>query len=34
MTAASICSDFINSTAQIVEMLINIDSPITLILRL
>lgn len=34
MTAASICSDFINSAAQIVEMLINIDSSMTVILRL
>lgn len=33
MTAASICSDFINSAAQTVEMLINIDTSVTGILR-
>lgn len=32
MTAASICSDFINSAAQIVEKLINIDTSVTGIL--
>lgn len=34
MTAASFCSDFISSAAQTVEMLINIDTSVTGILRL
>lgn len=34
MTAASIYSDFINSAVQIVEMLIKIDTSVTVILRL
>lgn len=33
MTAASISFNFINSAAQIVEILINIDSSVTVILR-
>lgn len=33
MTAASISFNFINSAAQIVEMLINIDASVTVILR-
>lgn len=33
MTAASICFNFINHAAKIVEMLINIDTSVTVILR-
>lgn len=33
MPAASICSNFINSAAQILEMLINIDTSVTVILQ-
>lgn len=31
--AVSICSDFVNSAIQIVEMLINIDTSVTAIMR-
>lgn len=34
MTAASICFDFINSAARIMEMGINIDTPVPVIMKL
>lgn len=34
MIAAFICSNFINSAAQVVEMLINIDTSVTVFLKL
>lgn len=34
MTAASICFDFINSAARIMEMGINIDTPVPVIMEL